>query len=227
MATDLPGLISYPLPTDLPDPVVDWTPDPGRCALLVHDMQRHFLRPFDPSTQPLTSLVPNTVTLAEQARRCGVPVFYTAQPADQPPEKRGLLNDYWGPGLTGSPEGARIIDDLTPQDGDRVLTKWRYSAYAYTDFADQLAELGRDQLVITGVYASIGCSVTAVESFMAGVQPFLVADALGDFSRREHELALQWTGHRAGVVTDTAAVTAHWAGPGKDAGISPRPADPS
>lgn len=213
MATDLPDLISYDIPADLPDAVVDWTPDPARSALLIHDMQRHFLKPFDPATEPLTTLVPNTVALAARARDAGVPVFYTAQPADQPLEKRALLNDYWGPGLTGNPVGARIIDELTPVDGDRVLTKWRYSAYAYTDFAEQLAGLGRDQLVITGVYASIGCSVTAVESFMGGVQPFLVSDAVGDFSQAEHRLACQWTGRRAGVVLDTAAVLRHWSRP--------------
>ncbi|WP_297009165.1 isochorismatase family protein [uncultured Corynebacterium sp.] len=212
MATDLPDLISYDIPVDLPDAVVDWTPDASRCALLIHDMQRHFLKPFDPATEPLTTLVQNTVTLAEWARETGIPVFYTAQPADQPPERRALLNDYWGPGLTGDREGAEIIDGLTPVGGDRVLTKWRYSAYAYTDFAEQLTELGRDQLVITGVYASIGCAVTAVESFMGGVQPFLVADAVGDFSREEHRLACRWTGRRAGVVLDTDSVLRYWAG---------------
>ena len=210
MATDLPDLISYDIPTAHPDAVVDWTPDPERSALLIHDMQRHFLKPFDPTTEPLTALVPNTVALAARARELGVPVFYTAQPSDQPVEKRALLNDWWGPGLTGNPEGAQIIDELAPAEGDRVLTKWRYSAYAYSDFDEQLRDLGRDQLVITGVYASIGCSVTAVESFMGGVQPFLVADALGDFTGEEHRLAIQWTGRRAGVVLDTASVLQHW-----------------
>ncbi|AGP31266.1 isochorismatase family protein [Corynebacterium terpenotabidum] len=210
MATDLPASITYRMPTAWPDPVVDWTPDPGRSALLIHDMQRHFLKPFDPAEEPMTTLVPNTVALAARAREVGIPVFYTAQPSDQPLEKRALLNDYWGPGLTGDAYGAEIIDELTPADGDRVLTKWRYSAYAYTDLADRLVALGRDQLVISGVYASIGCSVTAVESFMCGVQPFLVADALGDFTATEHRLALQWTGRRAGVVLDTATVLGHW-----------------
>lgn len=210
MATDLPELISYPVPDEWPEPVVGWTPETDRCALLIHDMQRHFLRPFDPATEPATRLIPNTVALAARARELGIPVFYTAQPADQPPEKRALLNDYWGPGLTGDPEAAQIIGELTPVQGDRVLTKWRYSAYAYSDFGDQLDELGRDQLVITGVYASIGCSVTAVESFMGGVQPFLVADALGDFTRGEHHMALQWTGRRAGVVLGTGTVLEHW-----------------
>ncbi|WP_041630108.1 isochorismatase family protein [Corynebacterium variabile] len=211
MATVLPDLISYDLPDSWPEPVVDWSPDPTRSALLVHGMQRHFLKPFDPASEPLASLVPNTARLIARSRAAGIPVFYTAQPSDQPVEKRALLNDWWGPGLTGNPEGAQIIDEVAPVDGDRVLTKWRYSAYAYSDFDEQLAALGRDQLVITGVYASIGCSVTAVESFMGGVQPFLVADALGDFSGTEHRLALQWTGRRAGVVLDTDAVLQHWA----------------
>lgn len=210
MATSLPDLISYSVPVDLPQPLVDWTPDPTRSALLIHDMQQYFLKPFDRTTEPATTMVPNTVALAARARERGIPVFYTAQPADQPVEKRALLNDFWGPGLTGNTQGAEIIEELAPSHGDRVLTKWRYSAFAYSDFAEQLRTLERDQLIIAGVYASIGCSVTAVESFMGGIQPFLIADALGDFSRAEHHLALQWTGSRAGVVMNTATVLDHW-----------------
>jgi isochorismate hydrolase len=210
--TSLPDLISYPMPDagSLPAAVVDWQPDPARCALLIHDMQRHFLRPYDRAAEPASTLVPAVADVAARARTLGIPVFYTAQPADQPAEKRALLTDFWGPGMTGDADGARIIDELTPEPADTVLTKWRYSAFAYTDLADRLAESGRDQLVVTGVYASIGCAVTAVEAFMGGVQPFLVADALGDFTRADHDRALQWTACRAGRVLTTADLLDRW-----------------
>ncbi|KQB84798.1 isochorismatase family protein [Corynebacterium lowii] len=215
MSRDLPTSIAYEMPLeDTAHPAVEWSLDPQRSALLIHDMQRHFLRPFVAGEQPVTALVENTRRLVEAARAAGIPVFYTAQPADQPTDKRGLLTDLWGPGMTGDSQGAEIIAELAPQEGEVVLTKWRYSAFARSDFEEQLRATGRDQLVISGVYARIGCSVTAVDAFMRDVQPFLVADAVADFCREDHHQAVQWVAACVGEVTDTAAVLSAWGGAG-------------
>jgi bifunctional isochorismate lyase/aryl carrier protein len=173
-------------------------------------MQRYFLAAYAPGADPLASLTRNVAALVATARERGVPVFYTAQPGRQDPRDRGLLTEFWGDGIGSvidtDPLAEEIVDEVAPAPSDVRLTKWRYSAFQRSTFAEQLAARGRDQLLVTGVYAHIGCQATAVEAFMRDVQPFLVADGVADFSRRHHDQALEYVAQRCGVVTTTAAV---------------------
>jgi len=134
---------------------------------------------------------------------------YTAQPYEQPAEDRALLNAMWGAGLPAStPDQQTIISPLMPKDGDIVLTKWRYSAFQRSDLQKRMQNWQRDQLIIGGVYAHIGCMVTAIDAFMNDIQAFFVADALADFSEQEHLFALKYVSSRCGQVTHTQAITA-------------------
>ncbi|GAA3524833.1 hypothetical protein GCM10022222_04340 [Amycolatopsis ultiminotia] len=208
----LPKIRPYPLPSaaELPAGRVDWRPDPARAALLVHDVQRYFLAPYEGS--PIPEMVANVVALADAARAAGVPVFYTAQPGRQAVADRGLLTEFWGAGIGAviddDPQAADVVPELAPRPGDTVLTKWRYSAFQRSTFTEQLASAGRDQLLITGVYAHIGCQSTAVEAFMRDIRPFFVADAVADFDRARHDQACEYVAQRCGVVTTTAAALA-------------------
>lgn len=200
----LPKIAPYRVPRgdELPDNRVDWRPDPKRAVLLVHDMERHFTGVFPPDAEPLSEVVPNIRALAAQARSAGVPVVYCAQPGGQTPEQRGLQLEWWGPGVT-DPAQEAIIDELAPEPGDVHLTKWRYSAFQRTELRSMLREWGRDELIITGIYAHIGCLMTAAEAFQQEVRAFLVADGVADFSREEHDMALRYASRRCAVV-DTA-----------------------
>lgn len=187
----LPAVAAYPMPneTDLPHNRVGWTPRPARCVLLIHDMQEHFLKIYPAGQSPALELLANIGRLRAAATRLGVPVVYTAQPPDVERGARGLLWDLWGPGLRAGSEA--VVASLAPASGDTVFTKHRYSAFRRTGLAEYLASAGRDQLVICGVYAHIGVNASACDAFMGDVEPFVVADAVADFSRAEHDEALR------------------------------------
>ncbi len=201
----LPAIAPYAMPSaaELPQNKVSWTPDPKRAVLLIHDMQNHFVKAFTAGQSPVTELVANIQRLRQHCAALGIPVVYSAQPGGQSIEQRGLLLDFWGMGIAAGPGPEQIIDALKPAEGDIHLTKWRYSAFRRTGLMDMLKEKGRDQLIITGIYAHIGCLQTASDGFMSEIQPFLVADALGDFSREQHLMALNYAAKLCAVTTVT------------------------
>ena len=199
--TGIPSISAYPLPTegDLPSAAVPWKAEPDRSVLLVHDMQRYFLKPFPKTLRH--ALVSNAAHLRDQCARLGVPVAYTAQPGGMTDEERGLLKDFWGPGMRAAPEDRQVADALAPAAHDWLLTKWRYSAFFKTDLLQRMRATGRDQLVLCGVYAHVGVLATAVDAFTHDIQPFLVADATADFSGDHHRSALTYAAERCARVT--------------------------
>jgi len=201
----IPKISPYPMPTAGVFPLnrVDWQVYPERAALLIHDMQNYFLNFFDVQTSPIPDLLQTVMAVRDCCRSEGIPVFYTAQPADQSEAERGLLNDFWGPGLNAQPKQAGIPEILKPSESERVLTKWRYSAFQRTELQSLLNQTGRDQLIICGVYAHIGCLMTACDAFMNDIQPFLVGDAIVDFSLNHHHMAMNYVAQRCGMTVSS------------------------
>lgn len=200
----LPGIAPYDLPTEsqLPAPRGPWQPQRDRLALLVHDMQRYFCRPY-PDGAPLAPVVANLARLIASARAGGVPVFYTAQKGDQFRPDRGLQADLWGPGMSAISEHEEILPALAPAPGDIVLHKHRYSAFQRSNLDPLMRARGRDQLMICGIYAHIGCLATAAEAFQRDIEAFAVADAQADFTREKHDLAMGWIAATCGVPLTT------------------------
>ncbi|MCW5253044.1 MULTISPECIES: isochorismatase family protein [unclassified Streptomyces] len=204
----IPAIAPYPLPTagELPANTAAWTAEPDRAVLLLHDMQRYFLAPLPEALR--TELVANVTALRDRARAAGVPVAYTAQPGGMTPEQRGLLADFWGPGMRTAPADREIVDGLAPEDGDWVFTKWRYSAFHRSDLLERMRAQGRDQLVVCGVYGHVGVLMTAVDAFTHDIRTFLVADGIADFGEDEHRATLDYAARRCAVVTTAGEVFA-------------------
>jgi bifunctional isochorismate lyase / aryl carrier protein len=202
-------IADYPMPTpaQMPQNKTAWKLDTARAVLLMHDMQNYFLNFYQPNSPLIQTLIQNLQALRNWATQQQIPVVYTAQPHQQNPQQRALLNDVWGSGITTAPaEEQKIVAALTPRPADIVLTKWRYSAFQRTDLHTYMHNWQRNQLIIGGVYAHIGCMLTAAEAFMQDIQTFFIADALADFSAQQHQNALNYVASCCGQVTTTAAL---------------------
>lgn len=182
----IPMIAEYDLPTVdlLPSNTATWRIDPDRAVLLIHDMQRYFLEPLPVSLRQ--ALVRNVAAIRDRSVAAGIPIAYTAQPGSMTQEQRGLLKDFWGPGMRVDEEHRQIVDPIAPDAGDWVFTKWRYSAFHRSALLERMHAAGRDQLVICGVYAHVGVLMTAVDAFTHDIETFLVADAIADFDDESH-----------------------------------------
>jgi isochorismate hydrolase len=101
------------------------------------------------------------------------------------------------------PADREVVGPLKPWPADWIFTKWRYSAFHRSDLLARMRAHGRDQLIICGVYAHVGVLMSAVDAFTNDIQPFVVADAVADFTADYHRLAVTYAAERCAVVVTT------------------------
>ncbi|KTQ96362.1 hypothetical protein NS226_08330 [Aureimonas ureilytica] len=206
----LPSITAYDIPP-LPEHEgggAEWRFASERGALLIHDMQRYFVRAFPDNSSPMTEVLSNIALLLERCRNKGILVVYSAQPGGMTVNQRGLLRDFWGDGMRVAAEDRQVVPQLMPRNGDIVLDKWRYSAFVSSSLEDILKQRNIDQLAICGVYAHIGCLMTAADAYQKDIKPFLIGDAIADFNQDYHSLALRYASERCASIKSTRSLLA-------------------
>lgn len=179
---------------------VTWDLNPQRVVLLVHDMQNHWVDLFADREK----LVTRVAELVGLFRRAQLPVVFCRGERAQSRFERGLALQVWGDGLNDPtvPESAvNIVDTLRPEPNEYLIEKPRHSAFFNTPLEPLLRKMGRDQVVICGVFAHHGVMVSCIDGYMRNFQMTMVADALGDYSQAEHLMALQYVAQMCGSVS--------------------------
>ncbi|MBE0507726.1 MAG: hydrolase [Marinospirillum sp.] len=139
----------------------------SRSLLLVIDVQSKLA----PHIHQASQIINNNCWLLEVARELGVPIRATEQyPA--------------GLGATVAP----IMERLRSEE---VLQKMHFSALKEESIKNHLADLDRQQIVLTGTEAHVCCFQTASELLEQGYEVYLVDEAIGSRYQRDKELALE------------------------------------
>ncbi len=155
------------------------TLDP-KTALIVVDLQKGIVGL--PSVHPIGDVVARARSLADAFRQRGLPVV--------------LVNVAGGaPGRTEQqrpsapfPDGwTDLIPELDRQQGDIVVTKRTWGAFASTDLEERLKALGVSQVVIVGVATATGVEATARQAYEQGFNVTLAVDAMTDLRAEAHD----------------------------------------
>jgi isochorismate hydrolase len=164
---------------------------PKASALLVIDMQRCFLERESHAFLPTSeSILGNVESLVAEYRAKSLPIIFTRH-AILPDEDPGAMGRWWGDGIRNEDPMSHIVPSLRPADGEIVLRKSKYNAFAGTDLEAELRRLGVKQLLITGVMTHLCCETTARDAFTRDFDVFVVIDGMTSSSEDLHVSSLK------------------------------------
>jgi maleamate amidohydrolase len=157
-------------------------------ALVVVDMNYAFVDSRFPlgCSESGYPAVHATARLLESARGAGIPVFFT----------RGFDKDVngglglWKGGGQKSELETRIVDELTPRDGEIVLQKRRPSAFFGTSLVDMLIYSRIDTVIVTGMSTSGCVRATVVDAFSYNYRVVIPEQCVADRSALSHKVGL-------------------------------------
>lgn len=177
--------------------------DPKKTALVLIDLQNGVV---NRDTKPHTTgeVIERSRMLAEAFRRKGAPVVYVrvlvsevlSLPAD---EAMNLPKDI-------PASASEIAESAGMQEGDLLITKRHWGAFAQTDLERELRTRGIETIVLTGIATNIGVESTLRQGSGLGFAFVTVEDACSTFSPEMQDFAFKTIFPRLSYVRNTQQV---------------------
>jgi len=184
-------------------------PDITKAALIVVDMQNDFVHPEGAFAQRardnpaagidmefLASTIPDIGRLAEEFRAAGRPVVHIAHVVK--PDYSDAAFPYWRTNRNGNRTfiveetwGARIVDELTPKEGEHLVIKKGYGGFSNTSLDTILRNMGVDTCVVTGVTTAVCVSTTVRGGVEHNYRIIVVGAATAETQKEFHEAELK------------------------------------
>ena len=160
-----------------------WSPRKDETALLVIDMQNYFRELAKEILPPLKSFI-------EECRENQIPVIYTAHGHIDPEKDGGILKEWWEDLIIFGSYEHKLIAEIAPKEGEKIIAKKRYSAFYKTDLEAYLRGLGIKDVIISGVMTNLCCETTAREAFERDFRVFFLADGTATADQELHTSSL-------------------------------------
>jgi ureidoacrylate peracid hydrolase len=197
---------------------------PGKTALIVVDVQNDFCDPQGAcgqrgsDTTAAVEMVPRLQTFIDRAREAGIMVVFIQTTHDELTDspawlaRRGDLAAGGPPALatcyTGSwgAEFYRVSPDL----GEPVVIKHRYSAFAGTNLDLVLRTAGIESLMLTGVATNVCVESTLRDGLFLDYHVTLVEDCAASFELEGHQNTVTTVDQYFGVVATSDEIASTW-----------------
>lgn len=201
--------------------------DPQKCALVVVDVQNDFFHERGSAAQmgldmkPVQEIMPNIHAAIDLARSAGVPRIFV----------RGEHNHWFNTdpwlqrGLGGSSVDATTVPivesgswgagfyQIEPREDDLIITKHRYSGFAYTPLEIALQTMRCETVILTGASTNVCVEATARDAVMKGYRPVVISDCVASGIKHLHEAALEDMRQYLGPVITLRELRHAWTGP--------------
>jgi ureidoacrylate peracid hydrolase len=178
------------------------TIDAARTALVVVDMQNHFVAEGFPAEIPISrEIVPTINRLAKAMRAAGGHVLWIQTTAAGALEHWGNHHKYMLTperaakrlaSLDESAEGFKLYPALEVLPSDLRVKKIKYSAFipGSSDIDAQLKSRGIDTVIITGTATNVCCESTARDAMLLDYRVIMLSDANAASTDEEHAATL-------------------------------------
>jgi ureidoacrylate peracid hydrolase len=176
--------------------------DAARTALVVVDMQNHFVAPGFPAEVPLSrEIVPNINRLAQAMRAAGGTVVWIQTTAAGGLEQwsnyhRHMLTPERRQkrlaSLDEAADGFKLYPALDVLPDDLRVRKIKYSAFiaGSSDIDAQLKSRGIDSVLITGTATNVCCESSARDAMMLDYRVTMLSDGNATWTDEEHAATL-------------------------------------
>lgn len=164
-----------------------------RPALLVIDFINAFNDPDEFGGGNIQEAIDSTAELLDVARHLEIPICFTSHVYAEDGSENGIFN-LKSPGMNDilipDTHATRIVDELAPREGERIIEKHYPSGFFGTDLASWLARRGIDTAIVTGCTTSGCVRATAVDAMGHGFRPIIPRECVGDRAEGPHEANL-------------------------------------
>ncbi len=134
-------------------------------------------------------IISNIKSLLDFTRKKELPVIYVSD-AHLPGVDEEL--ELWPPHAIVGTEGAEIIEELKPVEGDYTLQKRRYSAFYETGLDTLLRELKVDTVVLVGLVTNVCIQHTAADAFFRGYRTIVPENCVEAPTEEAQKTAIEY-----------------------------------
>lgn len=195
-----------------------------RCALVLIDIQNDYIHEdgalsrMGKDTSDVRAAVPRMYALLELARRAGVVRIHVRQTHSHWFNTPGWLTRGRGAGVI-KVDRMPLVEEGTwgaefygvePTDDELVVTKHRYSGFAYTPLELALRAKDVDTVVLGGATTDVCVEATALDAVMRGFSPVLVSDCTMAADPAVQASAVHDFADHIGTVVELDDVAAVW-----------------